>query len=719
MRSFFYTLVLLSPVFASTVGSVVTETYQLDSRFAGATFLDNFDFFTGPDPTNGFVNYVTSSYASTWGLTRQLADGSVYIGVDYENILVPYGVGRDSVRISSTKSWGTGTLVVVDLAHVPGGQCGTWPAMWMLGSNWPYGGEIDIIEGVNSNVDNLMSLHTSPGCSVDSNIGQLGSQATTVCDTSVNSNSGCGVDSSDPRSYGTSFNTAGGGIYATQITPTSISIWFFPRTSIPSNLHDPATWGLPQAAFSGCDIESHFSNLSLVFDTTFCGDWAGAVWNMDEMCAKLDSEGCVDFVAGNPGAFGEAYWGVNFVEVYTLRSATATASSGGSTSTSVVGISTTSSSQSAKRSSWSSASSSFSPSSSSSKVHSSISSSGFGPTITKSTTSIAVSSTTSSFKSSSHMATTSSSASTSKKSSSSTKKSSSSTKIASTTSSVKHSSSSSKVASSSSSSKLSTSTSSKISSLPTTKKSTTSSLPSVLPRRSTQVEISSPSKHATLADSHPANSEPQTPTPSTSSNTYTTSTISNFSPYSTSPPPLNFPSTSTTPTTPPTLLTFTFLACLPSLLFPSPSANSTSVHMTLTLCLQSCQRFALAGVYDRFCFCSDSFLSLAPNSGEGICDLSCPGNGSQVCGGGGGGVGGRVKRDVGVGEGMEGVSLTVYRNLIPVKGIGAGGLGEEGGKGDSNSNRTVVGFQGAGRREETRWGIGCLVFGFGIVAAAL
>ncbi|KAN0104960.1 glycoside hydrolase family 16 protein [Hyaloscypha variabilis] len=718
MRSFSCTLVLLSPVFASTVGSVVSETYQLDSRFAGATFLDNFDFFTGPDPTNGFVNYVTSSYASTWGLTRQLADGSVYIGVDDENVLVPYGVGRDSVRISSTKSWGIGTLVVVDLAHVPGGQCGTWPAMWMLGPNWPYGGEIDIIEGVNSNVDNLMSLHTSPGCTVDSNVGQLGSQATTVCDTSVNSNSGCGVDSSDPRSYGTSFNTAGGGIYATQITPTSISIWFFPRTSIPSNLHDPATWGLPQAAFSGCDIESHFSNLSLVFDTTFCGDWAGAVWNMDEMCAKLDSEGCVDFVAGNPGAFGEAFWGVNFVEVYTLGVATMTSvASGGDGSSSGVGISTTSSSQSAKRSSWSSASSSFSPSSSSPKVHSSISSSRVGPTTTKSAAAVTLSSSTSLFKSSSHSATTSSSASTFKQSSSTESKSSSSTKPTSTTSSLKNSSSSSKVTSSSSSNKLSSSRSSKVSSSSTTKKPTTSSLPSVLARRSTQAKISSPSKHATLANSQPAHAAPQIPTPSTSSSKHTTSTLPPFSSHSTS---LSLPPTP--PITPPTLLTFTFLACLPSLSFPSPSANSTSTHMTLTLCLQSCQRFALAGVYDTTCFCSDSFSSLIPDShsgegeGEGVCDLPCPGNGSQACGGRSGGESGVVER-----EGVEGVevSLTVYRNLIPVKGIGAGGLGKGGLNGDGNSNGTVVGFQGAGWRIEMRWGMGCLVVWLGIVVAAL
>jgi hypothetical protein len=32
--------------------------------------------------------------------------------------------------------------------------------MWMLDPNWPYGGEIDIIEGLNNNVDNLISLHT-------------------------------------------------------------------------------------------------------------------------------------------------------------------------------------------------------------------------------------------------------------------------------------------------------------------------------------------------------------------------------------------------------------------------------------------------------------------------------------------------------------------------------------------------------------------------------
>lgn len=42
--------------------------------------------------------------------------------------------------------------------------CGTWPAVWELGPDWPADGEIDIVEGVNDVVPNQSTLHTSPGC---------------------------------------------------------------------------------------------------------------------------------------------------------------------------------------------------------------------------------------------------------------------------------------------------------------------------------------------------------------------------------------------------------------------------------------------------------------------------------------------------------------------------------------------------------------------------
>ncbi|KAE9364009.1 glycoside hydrolase family 16 protein [Stipitochalara longipes BDJ] len=142
----------------------------------------------------------------------------------------------------------------------------------------------------------------------------------------------------------------------------------------------------PQASFEGCDIQSHFNNLSLGFDNTFCGDWAAAEWPFDAICAPLDAKGCVDFVARNPGAFGDSYWVVNYVEVYTLGIAPTTSSRGlASTTEGVVrSMSTTSRSRPATR--FSSSSSSLRSSASSSARPSVNSSSSFNTSSSKSAT---------------------------------------------------------------------------------------------------------------------------------------------------------------------------------------------------------------------------------------------------------------------------------------------------------------------------------------------
>lgn len=61
-------------------------------------------------------------------------------------------------------------------------------------------------------------------------------------------------------------------------------MWFFPRNAIPADAlsgnPEPLKWGTPVANFQGgCDIDSHFKNHKIIFDVTFCGDWAGNVWS--------------------------------------------------------------------------------------------------------------------------------------------------------------------------------------------------------------------------------------------------------------------------------------------------------------------------------------------------------------------------------------------------------------------------------------------------------
>ncbi|KAH9221191.1 concanavalin A-like lectin/glucanase domain-containing protein [Leptodontidium sp. 2 PMI_412] len=131
----------------SRVHAIVSDTYALDIEYSGSTFFDGFDFFTGPDPTNGFVSY----QSNTSSLSKSLISTSnniVHMGVDHTTVLHADGRdgGRPSVRISSKKRFAHG-LFLANVRHMPGNVCGVWPAYWMFGPYWPNSGEIDIIEG--------------------------------------------------------------------------------------------------------------------------------------------------------------------------------------------------------------------------------------------------------------------------------------------------------------------------------------------------------------------------------------------------------------------------------------------------------------------------------------------------------------------------------------------------------------------------------------------
>ena len=104
-------------------------------------------------------------------------------------------------------------------------------------------------------------------------------------------------------------------------TSAGVKIWWWNRHNpAPADMFsanpNPASWGPPSFnwAGSGCNWDAHLANHQLIFDTTFCGDWAGNVFSSDPVCGSLGS--CQNFVQNNPGAFAPAYWSISQLKVY-------------------------------------------------------------------------------------------------------------------------------------------------------------------------------------------------------------------------------------------------------------------------------------------------------------------------------------------------------------------------------------------------------------------
>ncbi|KAF2270639.1 tat pathway signal sequence, partial [Lojkania enalia] len=319
-----YTLLSLLP-------GTLSRRYSLIRDYNASNFFDEFTFFTGQDPTGGFVTYVPFDNASATGLIHN-STGIVYLGVDHSNVYSAGGPGRPSVRLESRLTFTEG-LFVLDLSHLPVG-CGTWPAFWTVGlGDWPTDGEIDIIEGVNDAKGNDAALHATGECLVSSDVVQKSTWRSTNCNINHDGNLGCGVKFTEAGTYGNKFNLNGGGIYAMEWTNSAIKIWFFPPTLAPESLTsmsldsspDPSTYGIPSAEFSGpCSnsFPEKFFNHTIVIDTTFCGGWAGTRFGKDagSIClgaeAASPEDSCKAFVGEHPEAFEEAYWAINSLRVW-------------------------------------------------------------------------------------------------------------------------------------------------------------------------------------------------------------------------------------------------------------------------------------------------------------------------------------------------------------------------------------------------------------------
>ncbi|EIN13246.1 hypothetical protein PUNSTDRAFT_40906 [Punctularia strigosozonata HHB-11173 SS5] len=318
----------------SGASATATSEWKVFQQYQGDDFFNGWTFWDTADPTNahersGIVDFQSQSDAESANLTSINSAGNAIMRVDTTAVVTG---NRKAIRITTNAVY-TGGLVILDAVHMPTG-CGTWPAFWSNGPNWPAGGEIDIVEGVNDYTNNQATIHTNPGCSLATDSSSaLGITGTIVggtdCAAADSGNQGCGVRSADTSSYGAAFNNIGGGVYAMLWNDTGISVYFFRRSNIPSDITsgapNPAGWGTPMANWPStqCDTSKFFSHHSVIFDTTLCGDWAGGVWSssgipgQEQSCAQRTGvSDCATFVRNNGASFAEAYWEVKSVTIY-------------------------------------------------------------------------------------------------------------------------------------------------------------------------------------------------------------------------------------------------------------------------------------------------------------------------------------------------------------------------------------------------------------------
>lgn len=305
------------------------QAFELVREHKGATFFDEWDFYGFWDNlTSGDVEYLNRADAFSNELVQSTSSGSTIIRVDnFTN--VPFNYKRNSIRIESKDSYDFGSLWVFDLNHLPYG-CSVWPSIWTHGEDWPNGGEIDIIEGINLQGRNQVALHTIDGCTHQEGTNEVGWYGVKNCSTPA----GCTVQDPDARSYGAPFAAAGGGAWATQFDVAGVFIWFWTRDSVPDNIKnggktlDISSWGPPMASYpsSTCEMEKYFTAQKIIIDITLCGVWAGIPSIYNATCKGTGPTGMCypDNVIGPGDNYDNAYFDINFIRTYTNSPPTTT-----------------------------------------------------------------------------------------------------------------------------------------------------------------------------------------------------------------------------------------------------------------------------------------------------------------------------------------------------------------------------------------------------------
>ncbi|KAF8597919.1 hypothetical protein BDV93DRAFT_512982 [Ceratobasidium sp. AG-I] len=233
-------------------------------------------------PVLSLPDSISESFGRTSKI-QKIIDGGFYDAFSLQTFGDPtYGRVKtafvDEVAYVLLRSNYHGDLVaVLDLIYMPTG-CGAWTAFRTVTTNgtgrWPSGGEIDIIEWINNRTYNLAPLYITPGCDLKWTYLRIisGKVNSDLCDAKVNGNRGRGVGFRKPVSFSANFNSGRGGYYATSRSKgDGVDVGFWGRD-------DPGVPEQIESVFSteSCDMDERFRLPEIMFDLTFCGDWAGS-----------------------------------------------------------------------------------------------------------------------------------------------------------------------------------------------------------------------------------------------------------------------------------------------------------------------------------------------------------------------------------------------------------------------------------------------------------
>ncbi|EEB90285.1 hypothetical protein MPER_11525 [Moniliophthora perniciosa FA553] len=228
-----------SQLLAVTIWAIqVIGQHRVTQEYSGSDFFSTWEYNGGVgNSTTGNAQFVDEDTAMQQRLTFiESSTGHAIIRID-DTTTIEAGsfARRNSVRITSRDAYPIGSLIIMDVIHMPYG-CSVLPSFRTSGTDItrPHGGDIAIIEsedGLSMN-PNYMALYTDAGCTQPSYAAQSGSTVERDC----SAPSGCRVEQTDPQSSGRELAEAGGGIFAAQIDTTGIFIWFWSRDNAPASI---------------------------------------------------------------------------------------------------------------------------------------------------------------------------------------------------------------------------------------------------------------------------------------------------------------------------------------------------------------------------------------------------------------------------------------------------------------------------------------------------